>query len=183
MCFLPECLVLQGKLKHAKYRRTTKWLRLEGTFRGHLVQPHCSSQVTYSRLPRTRYILNIYKNGESITSVNNLCQGLVTLMVKKCFWSRDNLLCVSAGAHCLLPCHQASVKTAWLHFLCTFPSGISLLPSDPPEPSLLKAPHYQIFQLFLAGDLLPFLQLHGLQYGTNVLFCFPGLKLGDKRDN
>lgn len=131
MCFLPECLVLQGKLKHAKYRRTTKWLRLEGTFRGHLVQPHCSSQVTYSRLPRTRYILNIYKNGESITSVNNLCQGLVTLMVKKCFWSRDNLLCVSAGAHCLLPCHQASLKTAWLHFLCTFPSGISLLPSDP----------------------------------------------------
>lgn len=51
------------------------------------------------------------------------------------------------------------------------------------EPSLLKAPHYQIFQLFLTGDLLPFLQLHGLQYGTNVLFCFPGLKLGDKRDN
>lgn len=43
---------------------------------GHLVQPSCSNRATYSRLSRTvsREFLDMCRNGESTTSLRNLCQ-------------------------------------------------------------------------------------------------------------
>jgi len=54
--------------------RITEWLRWEETCGGHLVQQHCSSWVTYSRVPRTmsRQYLNISKEGDSTVSLGDL---------------------------------------------------------------------------------------------------------------
>ena len=61
-----------------------RMVEVEGTSGGHLVQHPCSSRVTYSRLPRTisRQLLNISMNGDSTTSLGNLCQCSVALTVK-----------------------------------------------------------------------------------------------------
>jgi len=50
---------------------------------GHLVQPRCQSRVSYSRLHRTlsRQVLNIFREGDSITSLDSLFQCSVTLRV------------------------------------------------------------------------------------------------------
>ena len=54
---------------------------------GHLVQAPCRSRVSYSRLHRTlsRWVLNISREGDSITSLGNLFQCPVTLRLKKLF--------------------------------------------------------------------------------------------------
>lgn len=43
---------------------------------GHLVQPSCSNRATNSRLSRTvsRQFLDMCRDGDSTTSVSNLCQ-------------------------------------------------------------------------------------------------------------
>ena len=68
-------------------QRVTESLKLEGTAGRHLVQPPCSGRAAESWLPRTmaKQLLNISKNGESTTSLGNLCQCLVTLTLKKVF--------------------------------------------------------------------------------------------------
>jgi len=56
----------------------------------------CSSRAIYSQSPRTmfRWLLSICKDGDSTTSLGNLCQCLATLTVKKCFLIfRQSLLC------------------------------------------------------------------------------------------
>ena len=66
-----------------------------------------SSRDTYSRLPRSvfRRLLNISKDGDSATSLGNLCQCSVALIVKKCFLMfRWSLLCFSL---CPLPLAQS----------------------------------------------------------------------------
>lgn len=67
--------------------RTTEWLRPEGATGG-LVQPHCSSRVTYSTLLRivSRWLFNISREeGDPTTSLGNLFQCSVTPTVKKFF--------------------------------------------------------------------------------------------------
>ena len=68
----------------------------------HLVQPPCQSRVTYSRLHRTvfRWVLNICREGESTTFLENLFQCYVTLKVKIFLMFRRNFLCLSL---CPLP--------------------------------------------------------------------------------
>ena len=75
--------------------RTMEWLRLEGTSSGHLVPPPCSSRATQSGFPRTvpGQLSNISMEGDSMTSLGNLCLCSVTLTVKKYFLMfRVNLL-------------------------------------------------------------------------------------------
>jgi len=67
-----------------------------------LVQSPCSSRATQSCLLRTmpRWLLNISKDRDSTTSLDNLCKGLVTHAVKDYFLMlRGSLLCFSL---CLL---------------------------------------------------------------------------------
>ena len=89
--------------KIAELHRITERLRLEGTSGGHLVQPLCSSRATHSWLARTmsRQLLSISKDGDSTTSLGNLCQCSVTPVVTKCFpMFRGNLQCFGV---CPLP--------------------------------------------------------------------------------
>ena len=70
---------------------------------GHPVHPPCRSRVTQSRLHRTlsRWVLNISREGDSTTSLGSLCQGSITLRVKKFFnVFRGNFLCFNL---CPLP--------------------------------------------------------------------------------
>lgn len=55
----------------------TGWLRLECSSGGHLLQSPCSSRVAQSQLPSTvsRQLFNISKNGESTSSLGNLCSA------------------------------------------------------------------------------------------------------------
>ena len=67
------------------YHRITECSGLKGTSVGHLVQAHCQSRVSYSRLHRTssRRVLNISREGDSTTSLGSLFQCSVTLRGKK----------------------------------------------------------------------------------------------------
>lgn len=56
------------------------------------------------------YLKNICRNGDSITSLGNLWQYMVPLLVKKCFLMlRKNFLC----SHCLWSSHWAPLKWPW----------------------------------------------------------------------
>lgn len=61
-----------------------KW---EGTSASHLGHLPCSSRGSWSRVPRTvsSRLLNISKGGDCTTSLSNLFQCSITLMVKKDF--------------------------------------------------------------------------------------------------
>jgi len=75
-----------------------KWLWLEDTSGGYLVQTCCSSRDALRQLPRTmsRWLLDISMDGDSATSLGDFCQPSVTLTVKKGFLMlRGNLLCFS----------------------------------------------------------------------------------------
>ena len=83
--------------------RITEWLRLEDTSRGHLIPSSCSSRGIQSRLFRTMssQILNISKEGKSITFLGNLFHCSVTHTVKKhCLMFRGNLLSASLCLWC-----------------------------------------------------------------------------------
>jgi len=53
----------------------------------HLVQPHCQSRFTYSRMHRTasRQVLNMRREGDDSTPLGSLFQCSVILSVKKFF--------------------------------------------------------------------------------------------------
>ena len=54
---------------------------------GHLVQAPCSTRATSIHLPTTvsRQLWSLSKDGDSTASLGNLCQCLVTPIVKNCF--------------------------------------------------------------------------------------------------
>ena len=54
---------------------------------GHPVHPPCRSRVTHSRLHSTtsRRVLKISREGDSTASLGSLCQGSITLRVKRFF--------------------------------------------------------------------------------------------------
>jgi len=95
-----------------------EWWGLEGTSGDDLVQAPCRSRVTYSRLHRTlsRWGLSISREGDSTTSLGNLCQGSITLRVKKFFLMFAETSCASVCTRCPLSSPRwAPLKTVWPH--------------------------------------------------------------------
>jgi len=122
-------------------------------------------------LPRTmsRWLLNIAKEGDSVTSLGNLGQCSVILTMKKRFLMfRQNLLCFS---FCPLP-PVLSLKRAWPHPFSTFPSDISIHWWDSSQLSLLQAEQSQLSQPFLTEELLwsPLLLRDVFSSGKGALF-------------
>lgn len=72
-----------GREKEHRFR-ITGWLRLGGTSRGLRACHPSSSRVTKTQLPRimSRWLLNIFRNGQCIAPLSNLFQYLCTLSVK-----------------------------------------------------------------------------------------------------
>lgn len=85
------------RTSYSPISQNQKVVRLKGTTGGHLVQLSCSSSATQNQLLRTvsRWLLNIFKDRDSSTSLGNTCQCLVTLTVESFLMCRQNLLCFS----------------------------------------------------------------------------------------
>lgn len=138
--------------------RTIEWLRFEKTFGGHLVQHPCSSRDTDSPLPKniSRQLWYTSRNGDSTTSLDNLCQYLVTLTIKSVSWCSQGNSCVSVCAHWLWSCPLPLLKRAWLFLLYSFPSGIHTHWENPYEFSLLQPEWFVVSQPFLIWEMLQF---------------------------
>lgn len=65
--------------------------------------------------------INISKERDSVTFLDNMCQCFFTHTVK-CFLTL-RASCISVYAYCLLFWHYASPKRAWLCPCCTLPSN------------------------------------------------------------
>ena len=119
----------------------TEWLTLEKTSGGHLVQPPCSSKATLSKLPRamSSKVLNNSKDGDSTTSLGNLCQCSVTLTEGQFpLPFRQHLLCFSLCPRPLvlsLDTTEKSLALSTVHY--PFRHLYTLM--WPSEPSLLQA--------------------------------------------
>jgi len=95
--------MVSNRYPHKSHHRITECLGLAGTSVGHPAQLSCRSRVTQSWLHRTlsRQVLNISREGDSTAPLGSLCQGSVTLRVKKFFLVfRRNFPCSSL---CPLP--------------------------------------------------------------------------------
>lgn len=89
----------------------------------------------------TRWVLSISKGGDSTTSLGNLCQCSVTLIVKKHFpMFRENLLCFSlCPSPPVLGTTEEKSLLCFLHTPLQVFVNIDEMRLDPPEPSLLQA--------------------------------------------
>lgn len=93
----------------------TEWLRLEGTSRGPLVPPLCSSMATHSWLFWTTWILSISKDGDY--SLSGKPVPVLSHLQSK------NVL---PGLQMVLPMFWEPLKRVWLSHLCTFTSGTGI---------------------------------------------------------
>lgn len=128
---------------------------MKGTSVGHLVQPPCSSKITYSWLPRTmsRLLLSSSKDEDPSTSLGNPCLYSVTLTVKKCFLTfRWNLLFESIAC-CLVTGHYWQVAGS----ICFTPPFFQVLlhvDEIPPGLLIFQAKESCFSQLFLLGKMI-----------------------------
>lgn len=85
--FLWYCEMYVWIARLTSNHRIIQWLKLEETFRSHLVQLPQSSRVIQSRLSKSmsRWLLSISRDRGYVMSPGNLCKCLVTFTVKKCF--------------------------------------------------------------------------------------------------
>lgn len=88
--------------------RITEWLRLERPSGS--IWPNLHSRDSQRRVPRpkTRWLLKVSKEGTPQPLVS-LCQCSVTAA-----WCSEGTFCVPIFTHCLLPCHRAPLRKAWL---------------------------------------------------------------------
>lgn len=113
-----------------------------------------------------RCLLNILKEGDSTTTLGNLCQCSITFNIKMCYLVfRQNWLCSNDPLPFVvaLGTTEMSLSLSSLHFLYTdniLVMSPLLLPHLPNLPfSILNSPSSQ---LFLTGEVLQSLhQLHG----------------------
>lgn len=86
-------------------------VEVESTSGDCLFQPPAQSRGSKGRLPSTvsSWILNIWKDGDSTTSLGNLFQCLATLQVKKIYFMFKWNLCFNL-CKCPLSFHWASLR-------------------------------------------------------------------------
>lgn len=73
-----------------------------------LKQGHLQPRIT------PRQSLTISKERDSVTSLGNLQQCSVNVIVKKCSWCSGGTSCLSLCVHFLWFCHWAPLKSTWL---------------------------------------------------------------------
>lgn len=119
--------------------RITEFLRVEGIYWDLLVQPYCSNRVSYSRELRvmSSQILNISKDGDSVSSLVNLFSVWLLSQWKKIFLLLKIISCISVHAYCLL---LASLRGVCLHLYFPAPATYTCW-WDSPQPSFLYAEH------------------------------------------
>ena len=138
--------------------RNTEWLRLEGTSGGCLVQLSFSGRAIWSRMPMTMSRHKYVQRGR-LHNLSGLPVPVLSPSQWKSvflFWDGETLPpnpSVSVCAHCLLSCHWAPLKRAWLHRLCTLLSDVGTYWWCLPEHSLLQAEQSQLSQPFLMRDV------------------------------
>lgn len=103
----------------------TEWLRLEGTSRSHLVQCCCSSSVTQSQLLRTMswLLLSISEDGDSTTSLVNLCLFSVIPTAENVFPDVQKESPVSVCAYCSGSVNRHYTKKPASLFFASFLHG------------------------------------------------------------
>ena len=139
----------------------------EGISGGHPVQPPLLKQDHLKPRTMSRKLLNISRDGDSTTSLCNLCQCLVTLTVTKCFLMfRGNLLCFSL---CPLPFYLSLGTTGkslapsschslfrYLHTLIRFPLSLLFARLNSPNSlnlCYLRALHWTLSSMLLRVQL------------------------------
>lgn len=134
--------------------RITEWLCLETTSGSHLVQPPYSSMETWSRLTMTvsRWFLKFATGGDPTITQGNLFQCLVTCTSVS--WCSKGTISVPLCAHSLFSWLWALLKRAWLHPLCTLPSGIYTHVSDTLETPFLQERKSQLSQPHFIREVL-----------------------------
>jgi len=121
--------------------RFTEWFGLEGTFKGHLVQPSAISRDIFNWIRLLRALssltLNVSRDGASTTSLGNLGQCLTTLSVK----NFSLLSSVNLPSLCLKPLplvlsQQALLKSLYIFtvYSCLLCQSLGKLILDPGPP-------------------------------------------------
>lgn len=100
-------VILRVHISAPSLHRITKWLRLEGTPEGHVVQAPCSSKATQSRLPRQ--LLKISTRRESLQPLR--CHCSITHTVKRFLMFRQNFLFL------LLICSAQGDYLSYMHYV------------------------------------------------------------------
>lgn len=117
--------VPQIKTQNFTEDRITEFLGSEGTSGGHLVHPTLleagSPRVCLLRSVSSQ-VLSIFKDGESITSLGNLCQ--CTNHDKSFFLCLKRISCASSLCPFPLGLSAGITKKVWLHFIYFLSLGI-----------------------------------------------------------
>lgn len=113
------CCLRETPCCHAGWRRIADWLRRDGSLRDHLCCPPAQGRVGQSRLLQAMSSLgfNTSMDRDSTTPLGSVCQGLMSLTVKKCLVMFSGTSRVSLGTCYLSSCHWAPLRRVWLHNL------------------------------------------------------------------
>ena len=98
------------------------------------------------------WVLNITRNGDSITFLGNLLQAVTTLRVKKVL-CLNRIYCLSICGYFFLSFSQPPLSRVWLCLLHPLPSGMHTH-WDPPEPFFLQAEQSQLAQPLCVRQVL-----------------------------
>ena len=103
-CPMNQILLLVLNLCQCSFilHKITEWLRLEETSGSHLVKPPAQAGPSRASCKdQSGWLLSIFKDGNSTTSLGNRCQWSATCTVKKVSWYSEGTSWVSVCAYSL----------------------------------------------------------------------------------